>query len=128
MQTAQEIMTTNVVTIKSSATVAEAVKLMRAKKLRNLIVEPDEPGDSIGILTEADVAYKVAANGERPESVVVADVMTKPCIEVDPEMSVQEVAGLFSNHHIRRAPVVKGDLLGVISVFDIVRETMWWQG
>lgn len=128
MQTAQEIMTTNVVTIKSSATVAEAVKLMRAKKLRNLIVEPDEPGDSVGILTEADVVYKVAANGDRPESVVVADVMTKPCIEVDPEMSVQEVAGLFANHHIHRAPVVKGDLLGVISVFDIVRECMWWQG
>ena len=128
MQTAQEIMTTNVVTIKSSATVAEAIKLMRARKLRNLIVEPDEPGDSIGILTEADVVYKVAANGDRPESVVVADVMTKPCIEVDPEMSVQEVAGLFSNHHIHRAPVVKGELLGVISVFDIVRECMWWQG
>ena len=128
MQTAKEIMTSNVVTIKSSATVAEAVKLMRAKKLRNLIVEPDEPGDSVGILTEADVVYKVAANGDRPESVVVASVMTKPCIEVDPDMSVQEVAGLFANYNINRAPVVKGELLGVISAFDIVRETMWWQG
>ena len=128
MQTAKEIMTPNVVTIKSSATIADALELMRAKKLRNLIVEPDEPGDSVGILTESDVVYKVAANGERPESVTVASVMTKPCIEVDPEMSVQEVAGLFANHHIHRAPVVKGELLGVISAFDIVRETMWWQG
>ena len=128
MQTAKEIMTTTVVTIKSSATIAEAVKLMRAKKLRVLIVEPDEPGDNYGTLTEADVVYKVAANGDRPESVIVANVMTKPCIEVDPEMSVQEVAGLFANHHIRRAPVVKKELLGVITAFDIVRETMWWQG
>ena len=128
MQTAKEIMTTTVVTIKSSATIAEAVKLMRAKKLRVLIVEPDEPGDNYGTLTESDVVYKVAANGDRPESVIVANVMTKPCIEVDPEMSVQEVAGLFANHHIRRAPVVKKELLGVISAFDIVRKTMWWQG
>lgn len=128
MQTAKEIMTTNVVTIKSSATIAEAINLMRAKKLRDLIVEPDELGDSYGILTEADVVYKVAANGDRPESVIVANIMTKPCIEVDPEMSVQEVAGLFANHRIRRAPVVKNELLGVISAFDIVRETMWWQG
>ena len=128
MQTAKEIMTTTVVTIKSSATIAEAVKLMRAKKLRVLIVEPDEPGDNYGTLTEADVVYKVAANGDRPESVIVANVMTKPCIEVDPEMSVQEVAGLFANHHIRRAPVVKKELLGVITAFDIVRKTMWWQG
>ena len=128
MQTAKEIMTTNVVTIKSSATIAEAINLMRAKKLRDLIVEPDDLGDSYGILTEADVVYKVAANGDRPESVIVANIMTKPCIEVDPEMSVQEVAGLFANHRIRRAPVVKNELLGVISAFDIVRETMWWQG
>jgi len=128
MQTAKEIMTTKVVTIKSSATIAEALELMRAKKLRALVVEPDEPNDNYGILTEADVVYKVAANGERPESVIVANIMTKPCIKVDPEMSVQEVAGLFANHHIRRAPVVKNELLGVISAFDIVRQTMWWQG
>lgn len=128
MQTAKEIMTTSVVTIKSSASIQEAMKLMQTNKIRDLIVEPDNADDNYGIITEADVVYKIIAENEEPGSKKVTDIMTKPCIEVDPELTVQEVAQLFANHHIHRAPVVKDKLLGVVSVFDIVRETMWWQG
>ena len=128
MQTASEIMTKNVVTTKDSASVAEALKLMRDQKIRDLVVEPDRNGDSYGILTEADVVYKVAAEGKNPEDVLVGEIMTKPCIEVDPDMTVQEVAQLFANNRIHRAPVIRENLLGFITVFDIVRETMWWQG
>lgn len=39
MMKAQDIMTTNVITIRGSATVAEAVEIMKTKKLRGLIVE-----------------------------------------------------------------------------------------
>jgi CBS domain-containing protein len=128
MQTAKEIMTTGVVTVKSTASIEDAMKLMKDNKIRDLLVEPDNDGDDYGILTEADIVYKLAAQGETPASKVVGDIMTKPCIEVDPELTVQEVAQLFANHHIHRAPVIKGELLGVVTAFDIVRETMWWQG
>lgn len=128
MQTAREIMTTGVVTAKSSTSVEEAMKLMKENKIRDLLIEPDGEGDDYGILTEADIVYKLAARGESPASKTVGDIMTKPCIEVDPDLTVQEVAQLFANHHIHRAPVIKGDLLGVVTAFDIVRETMWWQG
>lgn len=126
MQTAQEIMTKDVVTISASITVAEAMSVMREKTLRNLIVEPDTESDRYGIITETDIVYKVAAFGKDPQTVTVAEVMTKPCIEVDPDMPVQEVAGLFANHGIHRAPVIKEKLLGIVTVFDIVRETLWW--
>ncbi|MCB0166886.1 MAG: CBS domain-containing protein [Anaerolineae bacterium] len=127
MQTVKDIMTGNVVTIQSSATVAEATTLMTEKHLRVLIVEPDTDGDSYGMLTEEDVVYKVATQSKNPKVMKVSEVMTKPCIEVSPDMSVQEVAQLFANNHVHRAPVIKGELLGIITVFDIVRETMWWQ-
>lgn len=127
MQTAKDIMTDNVVTIQSSATVAEAINLMTEKHLRDLVVEPDAADDSYGMLTEEDVIYKVAAQSKSPKSLKVSDIMAKPCIEVSPDMTVQEVAQLFANNHIHRAPVVKGELLGIVTVFDIVRETMWWQ-
>lgn len=127
MQTAKDIMTTDVVTIKASATTAEAMSLLNEKGLRDLVVEPATSGDSYGMMTEEDIVYKVAALGKNPQMVTVGDVMTKPCIEVNPEMSVQEVAQLFANNHIHRAPVIKDNLLGIVSVFDIVRETMWWQ-
>jgi CBS domain-containing protein len=128
MQTAKEIMTTEVVTIQASASAAEAIALMRNNQVRDLIVEPLHKEDAYGIVTEADIAYKVAAYGKNPKTVSVGDIMTKPCIEVDPDLTVEEVAQLFSLNHLHRAPVIKEKLLGVISVTDILRETMWWQG
>ena len=38
--------------------------------------------------------------------------MTKPCIVVNPDLGVEYVARLFANARIRRAPVIKGELLG----------------
>jgi len=128
MQTAKEIMTTEVVTIQASASAAEAIALMRNNQVRDLIVEPLHHEDAYGIVTEADIAYKVAAYGKDPKTVSVGDIMTKPCIEVDPDLTVEEVAQLFSLNHLHRAPVIKEKLLGIISVTDILRETMWWQG
>jgi CBS domain-containing protein len=128
MQTAKEIMTTEVVTIQASTSVAEAIELMRNKHVRDLVVEPLHKEDAYGIVTEADIAYKVAAYGKDPKTVSVGDIMTKPCIEIDPDLTVEEVAQLFSLNHLHRAPVIKEKLLGVISVTDILRETMWWQG
>lgn len=128
MQTAKEIMTPRVTTIKATASVAEAMRLMRDKRIRDLVVEPSGQGDAYGMLTETDVVYKVAAHGKNPEEMSVTEIMTKPCIEIDPDLTVQEVAQLFAHNRIHRAPVIKGELLGVVTVFDIIRETMWWQG
>jgi CBS domain-containing protein len=69
MLQAQEIMTQNVVTIRGSATVADAVKLMKEKKLRGLIVEPRHEQDPYGIVTETDIVYKVAAFGHDPNTI-----------------------------------------------------------
>ncbi len=128
MQTAKEIMTASVVTIQASASVAEAVQVMREKHLRGLMVEPSGDDDAYGIVTNSDVVYKIAASGKNPENVTIGEIMTKPCIEVDPEMTVQEVCQIFAQNHLHRAPVVKDKLLGVITITDILRRTMWWQG
>jgi CBS domain-containing protein len=128
MQTAKDIMTSKVKTIKATASVAEAMALMRENRIRDLVVVPKTQGDSYGILTETDIVYKVAAFAKDPNQVFVDELMTKPCLELDPDMTVQEVARFFANNHIHRAPVIKGELMGIVTVFDIIRETMWWQG
>ena len=120
---AEEIMTSAVVTIRGSATVAEAVKLMKEKGLRALIVEPRNENDPYGTVTETDIVYKVAAYGHDPKKMRVYEIMTKPCIVVNPDLGVEYVARLFANTRIRRAPVVKGKLLGVISISDILRKS-----
>ena len=123
MLTAKDIMTAEVVTISGSATVAEAVKLMKAKKLRALVVERRSDRDPYGIVTETDIVYKVAAFGHDPKQMRVYEIMTKPCIVVNPDLGVEYVARLFANTRIRRAPVIEGKLLGIISVSDILNKS-----
>ena len=123
MMQAQEIMTRDVVTISGSATIAEAVKIMKDKGLRALIVELRSDSDPYGIVTETDIVYKVAAYGHDPQKMRVYEIMTKPCVVVNPDLGVEYVARLFANTRIRRAPVVQDKLLGVISISDILNKS-----
>jgi CBS domain-containing protein len=120
---AEDIMTTEVFTIQGSATVAEAVKLMKEKGLRTLIVEPRSKTDPYGIVTETDIVYKVASYGHDPKQMHIYEIMTKPCIVVNPELEIEYVARLFAQSRIRCAPVIHNSLLGVISVSDILRKS-----
>jgi CBS domain-containing protein len=120
MLKAADIMTHDVVTIRGSATVADAVKLMREKGLRALIVSRRHEQDAYGIITDTDIVYKVTAYGKDPKYVRVYEIMTKPCIAVNPDLGVEYVARLFANTGIRCAPVIQGDRLGIISITDIL--------
>ncbi|HEY9601851.1 MAG TPA: CP12 domain-containing protein [Allocoleopsis sp.] len=120
MLKAADIMTKDVVTIRGSATVADAVKLMKDKGLRALIVKRRHEQDAYGIVTETDIVYKVTAFGKDSKKVRVYEVMTKPCIVINPDLGVEYVARLFANAGIRRAPVIQEELLGIISVTDIL--------
>ena len=127
MLTAKDIMTTQVVTIQTLASISEAIGLMKEHSVHSLIVEPRGLERGFGIITEADIAYKVIAAGKDPKALTVADIMTKPCITIKPDMRVQNISRLFLDNHIHRAPVIKEDLLGIVSVSDILYKGMWWE-
>jgi CBS domain-containing protein len=115
-----DVMTKDVATICASATVAEAVELMNARGWRSLIVERQDPQDSYGIISETDIAYKIIAKNKNPHQTKVAEVMTKPCISVEPDLSIVQVAQLFAENGIARAPVIQDQLLGIVSVTDLL--------
>jgi CBS domain-containing protein len=120
MLKASDIMTYDVATIRGSATAAEAIKLMKLKNLRALIVESRNSEDAYGIVTHTDIITKVVAYGKDAEKIRVHEIMTKPCIVVNPDLGVEYVARLFANTGIRVAPVIQGSLLGIISESDIL--------
>lgn len=60
---AADVMTKDVVTVSPDATVAEAVKLMREKKVSSLVVERRTHDDAWGIMTRKDVVSKVIEEG-----------------------------------------------------------------
>ena len=122
--TAKDIMTTDVVTIQESAWVAEAMALMKQHNVHALIITPRDEEDAYGIISEADIAYKVIALAKDPKAVSVREIMTKPCLVVNPDLGVEYVARLFANTHIHKAPVIQEKLLGIISVTDILQRAM----
>lgn len=124
MLTVADIMTREVVTIRSSAKVTQAIALMQKHKVRSLIVERAVQGGAYSILTARDIVYGVTAKSADPTSIMVCEIMTTPCIAVEPQLSLPAVAKHFLTQNIKRAPVIKNNqLLGVVSITDIIMKS-----
>lgn len=117
---AADIMTKDVITVRGVDTAARAIQLMQEYQVRSLIVSRRHDNDAYGIVTESDVVGKVIAYGKNPHRVRVFEIMTKPCIVVNPDLGIEYVARLFANTGIHCAPVIQEHLLGIISMSDIL--------
>ncbi len=124
MLTVADIMTREVVTIRSSAKVTQAIALMQKYQVRSLIVERAVQGGAYSILTGRDIVYGVTAKSADPTSIMVCEIMKTPCIAVEPHLSLPAVAKRFLTQNIKRAPVVENNqLLGVVSITDIIMKS-----
>lgn len=125
MPKAKDIMTTEVVSVAGTATVAEAVALMKSRQVRALVVDRRDAEDAYGMITQRDIVYKVLAKGLDPSKVQVHEIMSKPLVVVNANLDVKYVARLMANMGLSRAPVI-GDhqLLGIVSMSDIVNKAM----
>ena len=120
MMKVADIMTRNVVTIRNFALVSQAVKLMRQRGIHALIVDRNHDQDAYGIVTATDVVAKVTAFGRDPRRIRVHEIMTKPCIVLNPDLGVEYAARLLTTTGIHSAPVIQGELIGLLSVTDIL--------
>jgi CBS domain-containing protein len=124
MLTVADIMTTDVVTIRSSAKVSQAIALMQSKQMRSLIVEREVQGGAYGIVTERDIVYNVTAKSADPVTMMVGEIMQKPCVAVESHLSLPAVAKCFLETGIQRTPVIEnGQLLGIVSINDIIMKS-----
>jgi CBS domain-containing protein len=115
-----DIMTSRVFTINNLVTVAEAIAEMKNHQVRSLVVKPSSNDNTYGIITETDIVYNIIAKERDPETIFVYQIMTKPCITVSPDLSVLDVARLFAETGIEKAPVIQEQLLGMISATDLI--------
>jgi len=115
-----EAMDEEIVTVDENVSVAEAAAKMREKgKGCAIVLRECRP---VGMVTERDITYKVAAEGLNPKKVRAEEIMSTPLIEVDPDADLIAAAKIMDEHKIRRLAVVrKGILYGVISALDIAR-------
>ncbi len=101
--------------------VNEAMKAMKYRENKSLIVEKRNEHDEYGMVLISDIARKVLALDRSPERVNVYEVMTKPIVTVDPDMDIRYAARLFDRFGLSRAPVVEnGKVVGIVSFTDMV--------
>ncbi|PKL51405.1 MAG: hypothetical protein CVV37_06605 [Nitrospira bacterium HGW-Nitrospira-1] len=121
----KDIMSTKVVTIDGMATVAEAAKKMKETRLHALIVDRRNEDDAYGMISQRDIVFKVVGKGLDPNGVDVHEIMTKPCITINPNLDVRYAARLLAHANINRAPVISEHrLAGMISVRDILEKAV----
>lgn len=106
--------------VRPDDTVAEAIRVMNESNVGLVLVFQD--GSLAGVFSERDVLRRVAAENRLPESVRIAEVMTREVITVPPGCRVDEALQICTNHRVRHLPVMSGDdLHGVVSIGDLVR-------
>jgi len=119
MTLVKDVMSHGSVSLPPTASVKEAVKLMRDKNIGSILVI--EEAKLVGIFTERDLVKLLAEGGDLDKP--LAEVMTKNPITVSPEDPLVIAAAKMVEHNIRHLPVVdsKGTAVGMLSIRDIVK-------
>jgi CBS domain-containing protein len=124
----REVMTSPAVTIRPTAEVAEAARVLDRLSITSLPVV-EEDGRLVGVLGEADVIGQLttfeegrSATHRRVDVLRVRDVMTHRVLTVSADDELAGVVALMSGTTLKSLPVVlQGRVAGVISRRDIVR-------
>ena len=112
------VMTQNVVSVKTSAKISEAIGKMKESNLGGLPVV-DEKGSVKAIITERDVANLFA---DRTSGVKVSQLMSEKVMTALPKTTIFEAEKTMAAEGFRRLPIVSnGKVVGIITAMDIIR-------
>ena len=118
----RDVMKTGYDLVEGTATVSEALQLMKHVETKCLIVKKRHDRDEYGIVVIADIARQVLSQNRSPARVSIYEVMTKPAVTVHPDMDIRYASRLFGQLGLSRAPVVDrdGNIIGIVSYTDMV--------
>lgn len=117
-----EIMTKNVVTASSAATLREVSAMMRDGDMGTVPVV--DAGRLVGLVTDRDIVVRAVAEGRSPDS-PIDGVMTSEIYTVAPDDFVIQAVRLMGDKQVRRVPVTNADgtLAGIIALADVALGT-----
>jgi CBS domain-containing protein len=109
---------TNVAILEGEKFTDEAVKLMKEREVRSILVS--HVGEVIGIVSKTDILFKVMSQGRNPSKVRLREIMTSPVLAVNPQNTVQETLSIMDKHVIRQVIISSHSaVLGMVSRDDI---------
>ncbi len=139
---ASELMTRNVITLRKSASIDEAVRLMLQRGISGLPVV-DAEDRLVGIVTEGDFLRRSEMGTERRRSRwisfllgsgrlageyvrsharKVSEVMTPEVQTISEDTPIGEIVRIMEEHRVKRLPVLRdGVIVGIVSRADLLR-------
>ncbi|HEX8359194.1 MAG TPA: CBS and ACT domain-containing protein [Longimicrobium sp.] len=122
-------MTPDPVSVAADATLRDALRVMRARRIRHLPVL--EGGEVVGMISDRDLRLAMpsplgmesAEDVAAAESTPVGDIMTRGAITVGPFDTVEDAAVRMRRQRVGSLPVVDaaGKLLGILTETDILQ-------
>ena len=111
----------DVVTADPHASIADAVKLLAARRIGAVVVTGADRR-IVGILSERDIVRALADKGSDALAAPVAEVMTRKVDTCSLNQTVSELMEQMTSGKFRHVPVVEqGRLAGIISIGDVVK-------
>lgn len=145
MKTVADIMTKEVITVRTDTTIRELAEQFVTNRISSLPVV-DTEGRLIGVVTESDlvdqnknvhlptvislfdwVIYLESEKSLEKElhkmgGRTVADIYQSEVASIAPSASISTAADQMSSHHVNALPVVdNGTLVGIVARIDIIR-------
>ncbi len=122
MKKCSDVMTKKPVCCLPGDSVSKAAQWMNKENVGSIpVIENQETGKLLGIVTDRDLAIKVIANERDAKTTKVADVMTEKVISCHMDEDIKKALDAMAKHQLRRMPVVDNDLkiVGIISQADV---------
>ena len=117
-----DVMTTLIKTIDATATVADAIQVMRDAGVSSLVAERRDESDEYGLVVVSDIAKHVIAENRAPERVNVYEIMTKPVLTVAADMNIRYAVRMLVQFGVSRGVVVDQNRtpVGIVTLRDMV--------
>ena len=136
----EDVMTTEVWTVRSEASLKEAAEILTQRRISGLPVVDGE-NHVVGVLSEGDILFKEtgrpgkesffdrwlalpsASLNEKLAARTVGEAMTAPAVTIGSTRSLAEAANSMIDEGVNRLPVVDEErrLIGIVTRADLVR-------
>jgi len=108
----------NPLTLPPDATVEEACRYMRDRRVGAVVVTKDD-GRVIGIFTGRDAVHRVLAESKSAGDTKLTEVMTRDPDAMPPGKTAIEVLRFMEDGRYRHMPIVEnGKVIGIVSRYD----------
>lgn len=115
----EEVMTTDVETVTSDASLMEAAAQMKSLDVGLIPVCDGE--ELKGTLTDRDITVRATAAGLDPSQTRVSEIMSTDVVYCFEDQEIEEAMSLMEARQIRRLPVLSREkrLVGIVSLGDL---------